>query len=151
MTGMRIAALALLLVGTAAPAAMAQGAAVGQVKTVTGTAALLRGAERLPAKAGDAVFEKDVIETGADGSIGVTLTDNTVLSTGPNSQLALEEYSFNSGNFTGGMTADMRKGTLTMVSGDIARGSPEAMKVKTPTAILGVRGTTFAVQVGDGK
>jgi len=148
---MRIAALTLLLAGTALQQAQAQGAAVGQVKTVAGTAALLRGSERLPAKAGDAVFEKDVIETGPDGSIGVTLNDNTVLSTGPNSQLALEEYSFNSGNFTGGMTADMRKGTLTMVSGDIARGSPEAMKVKTPTAILGVRGTTFAVQVGEVK
>jgi hypothetical protein len=45
------------------------------------------------------------------------------------------------------MLTDMRKGTLTMVSGDIARSSPGAMKVKTPTAILGVRGTRFAVQV----
>jgi len=45
------------------------------------------------------------------------------------------------------MLADMRRGTLAVVSGDIARSSPGAMKIKTPTAILGVRGTTFAVQV----
>jgi hypothetical protein len=43
--------------------------------------------------------------------------------------------------------ADMRKGSLTVVSGDITRGSPGAMKIKTPTSILGVRGTTFAVRV----
>jgi hypothetical protein len=45
------------------------------------------------------------------------------------------------------MLTDMRKGTLTVVSGDIARSSPGAMKVKTPAAMLGVRGTRFAVQV----
>ena len=129
--------------------ALAQEGAVGQVKTASGTALLLRGEQRLAAKPGDAVLQKDVIETGADGAIGVTLIDNTVLSAGPNSQVALEEYSFNSSNFTGAMLADMRKGTLAVVSGDIARSSPDAMKVRTPTAILGVRGTQFAVQVGD--
>jgi hypothetical protein len=46
------------------------------------------------------------------------------------------------------MMTDMHKGTFSMVSGDIARSSPDAMKVRTPTAILGVRGTSFAVDVG---
>jgi len=136
---------ALLLLPLAATAAEP----VGQVKTASGDAALLRDGQRLAAKPGDSVQEKDVIETGKDGAIGVTLIDNTVISAGPNSQIALEEYSFNSSSFTGSMLADMRKGTATMVSGDIARGSPDAMKVRTPTAIMGVRGTYFAVQVGD--
>ena len=140
----------LLLLGLAAPA-WAQATPVGQVKTVSGTAVLLRDGSRLPAKPGDAVYEKDVIETGADGGIGVTLIDNTVLSTGPNSQIALEEYKFDSANFSGNMLADLRKGSATMVSGDIARANPGAMKVKTPTAILGVRGTRFAIQVGEGS
>jgi hypothetical protein len=132
----------------AALPAMAQDGPVGQVKNASGKVELVRGTERLTAKPGDEVRAKDLIETGADGSIGVTLIDNTVLSAGPNSQLALEEYSFNSSNFTGAMTADLRKGTLAVVSGDIAKSSPAAMKVRTPTAILGVRGTQFAVQVG---
>ena len=93
------------------------------------------------------MYEKDVIQTGADGAIGITFTDNTVMSTGPNSEVSLEEYRFDSSNFNGAMLTDMRKGTLAMVSGDIARSTPGAMKVKTPTAILGVRGTRFAVQV----
>ena len=69
------------------------------------------------------------------------------MSAGPNSEIDLSEYHFDSSNFKGAMLADMRKGTLTVVSGDIARSSPGAMKLRTPAAILGVRGTRFAVQV----
>ena len=142
---LKLCLAALLLLPLAATAAEP----VGQVKNASGDAALLRDGQRLAAKPGDPVQEKDVIETGKDGTIGVTLIDNTVISAGPNSQIALEEYSFNSSSFTGSMLADMRKGTATMVSGDIARGSPDAMKVRTPTAIMGVRGTYFAVQVAE--
>ena len=63
------------------------------------------------------------------------------------SQVALEQFHFDSSNFKGDMLADMRKGTLTVVSGDITHATPGAMKIKTPTAVLGVRGTTFAVKV----
>ena len=65
-----------------------------------------------------------------------------------NSEAALAQYAFDSNNFTGKMLTDLRKGTASMVSGDIARSSPSAMKVRTPTATLGVRGTSFAIEVG---
>jgi hypothetical protein len=120
---------------------------IAQIKKVTGQAAVLRSGERRPAKVGDVLFIKDVIETGSDGGIGITFTDNTVFSAGPSSEIALAEFQFDSNDFRGAMLADMRQGTLAVVSGDIARSTPGAMKVKTPTAILGVRGTTFAVQV----
>lgn len=139
--------LALLAISMADPAA-AQNDPIGHVKTVSGRAVVLRDGTSAPANPGDPVHAKDVIETGADGTIGVTMIDNTVLSAGPNSQLALEEYHFDSSDFTGSMVTDVRKGTLAVVSGDIARSSPGAMKVRTPTAILGVRGTRFAVKVG---
>ena len=129
--------------------AVAEGAVIGHVRTVSGEAALVRDGGREPAKVGSEVFRKDVIETGKDGSIGVTFTDNTVFSAGPNSSIALEEYAFNSSAFKGNLLARMDRGTLNVVSGDIARTSPEAMKVKTPTAILGVRGTTFLVKVDE--
>lgn len=136
-----------LLFATTAVLDAAEAPPIAQVKTVSGQVAILRSGERLPVKIGDALFEKDVVETGSDGGIGITFVDNTVFSAGPNSQLALDEFSFDSTNFRGAMLADMRRGTLAVVSGDIARSSPGAMKIKTPTAQLGVRGTTFAVQV----
>ena len=49
------------------------------------------------------------------------------------------------------MLANMLQGTLAVKSGDIARGSPGKMRVKTPFAILGVRGTTFLVRVEEPK
>jgi hypothetical protein len=136
----------LLMAVPSAPGA-AQTAPIAQVKKVTGQVAIERSGERVPAKVGDPLFEKDVVETGPDGGVGITFVDNTVFSTGPNSQLALDEFQFDSNNFRGSMLADMRQGTLAVVSGDITRSSPGAMKITTPTAVLGVRGTTFAVQV----
>jgi len=121
--------------------------AIAQVKTVSGAAFVVRDGAHVAIKAGDPLYEKDVIETDA-GTVGATFTDNTVLSLGPNSEAVLAQYVFDSSNFKGSMETDMKKGTLTMVSGDIARSSPAAMKVRTPTAILGVRGTSFAVEVG---
>ena len=139
--------LAVLAISLADPAA-AQNDPIGHVKTVSGRALVVHDGTSTPASPGDPVHAKDVIETGADGTIGITLVDNTVLSAGPSSQLALEEYRFDSSDFTGAMVTDVHKGTVAVVSGDIARSSPGAMKVRTPTAILGVRGTRFAVKVG---
>jgi hypothetical protein len=141
------AAIAMLL----ACSARADGPPIAQVKNVSGDAVIIRGGARLAAKPGDPVYEKDTIETGEGGAIGLTFVDNTVMSAGPNSEIDLTEYRFDSSNFNGAMLADMRKGTLTMVSGDIARSSPGAMKVRTPAAMLGVRGTRFAIQVEGGR
>lgn len=140
--------LAAIVVLALAAAAAADETAIAQIKTASGAVFVVRGGSRIPVKPGEPLYEKDVLQTDADGSIGITFTDNTILSLGPGSEAALAEYSFDSSNFKGAMLTDMRKGTLTMVSGDIARSSPAAMKVQTPTAILGVRGTSFAVEVG---
>jgi len=137
---------ALLLIAASVPEAVG-GTPIAQVKTVAGQVVIQRSGQRLPANIGDPLFEKDVVETGPDGGIGITFVDNTVFSAGPNSQLALDEFQFDSNNFRGSLLADIRQGTLAVVSGDIARSSPGAMKIRTPTAVLGVRGTTFAVQV----
>jgi hypothetical protein len=132
----------------AAPAANVQ---VAQIKTVSGQAEIIRNSARTAARIGDPLYEKDTIETGADGAIGITFIDNTVMSGGPNSQIVLEDYKFNSSNFKGSMLTDMNRGTVSMISGDIARSTPGAMKVKTPSAILGVRGTRFVIEVKDNR
>jgi hypothetical protein len=131
--------------------ANADNSQVAQIKTVTGQAEIVRSGARIVARVGDSLYEKDTIETGPDGSIGITFIDNTVMSSGPDSQIVLEDYKFNSSNFKGSMLADMNRGTVSMISGDIARSSPGAMKVKTPTAILGVRGTRFVIEVKDNR
>ncbi len=136
-------------ISTQSPQISAKGPQIAEVETLSGKVFIQRGGAQVAVKVGDPLFEQDTIDTGADGAIGITFIDNTVMSAGPNSEVALEEYKFDSNNFKGSMLADMRKGTLDMVSGDIAKSSPEAMKVRTPAAILGVRGTHFVVEVPD--
>jgi hypothetical protein len=144
-----IACLAIFSMLQFASVAAAQNPQIAQVETISGNVFIQRAGAHVTVKIGDPLYEKDVIDTGADGAIGVTFIDNTVMSAGPNSEVALEQYQFDSNNFSGSMLTDMRKGTISMVSGDIAKSSPAAMKVKTPAAILGVRGTHFVVEVPD--
>lgn len=120
---------------------------IGRVKTVSGDAFLVRGEARAAASVGDAVHQGDSVETGANGTIGITFRDNSVFSAGPNSQLAVEDFQFDSRKFKGSFLSRLKRGTLSVTSGDIARGSPEAMKIRTPHTILGVRGTRFAIRV----
>jgi hypothetical protein len=142
------AAVLVLGLAFAAQAAFADDTEIAQVKDAAGAVTVVRDGKTIAAKPGDKLYEKDTLETGADGTVGITFTDNSILSLGPNSEAALAQYSFDSSNFKGSMLTDLRKGTASMVSGDIARSSPSAMQVRTPTAILGVRGTSFAIQVG---
>ena len=120
---------------------------IGRIKTVSGTASITRDSEHLPATPGVPVYQADVIETGPDGSIGITLVDDSVFSAGPDSQLALSEFRFDVNNSKGNMLVELKKGTLAAVSGEITHTTPGAMSIKTPSSILGVRGTTFAVEV----
>lgn len=120
---------------------------VGQVKTAKGTVHVERDGKRLPASVGMPIRQADALVTGADGSVGVTFSDNSLLSTGPDSVLVVDRYSFDSTTHAGRFDASLKKGTLAVVSGKMVKQSPEAMKVRTPAAIMGVRGTEFVVQV----
>ena len=123
---------AVLLVALLAVApAWAAGSPIGQIKKVSGTVLIVRGSDHLPAKPGTPVYQGDVIETGPDGSVGVTLIDNSVFSAGPSSQLALPEFKFDTNNSRGSMLADLKKGTLSVVSGVLK--SPCASMKTMPT------------------
>ena len=120
---------------------------VGQVQTAKGTVHVERDGKLLPASVGMPIRQSDTLVTGADGSVGVTFSDNSLLSTGPNSVLVVDRYSFDSTTHAGRFDASLKKGTLAVVSGKMVKQSPDAMKVRTPAAIMGVRGTEFVVQV----
>jgi hypothetical protein len=143
------AIVAAAIAASAPDHASAQGApdTLGWLKTSKGEVSVLRGGATLPGTAGMALQRGDVIETGADGTAGITLEDNSLLSAGPRSQLVLDEFTYDSATITGRSLATLKRGTLSATSGDIARGTPGAMRIRTPTAVLAVRGTTFLVRV----
>ena len=119
----------------------------GEFKNVSGSVRVEREGKRLPAKVGMPVRQSDIIVTGADGSAGVTFTDNSLLSVGPNSVLAIDKYAFDTTTHAGQFDASLKKGTLAVISGKMVKQSPEAMRVRTPSSIMGVRGTEFVVKV----
>lgn len=123
---------------------------VGRVKTVKGTVYMERGGRRELTQVGAGVRQADTLVTGPDGAVGVTLADDTLLSAGPNSVLVIERFVYD-GHQPGSLEAALTKGTLAVVSGRIAKQGPDAMRVKTPSAILGVRGTEFVVRASDGS
>lgn len=123
----------------------------GTVKIAKGSVSVTRGAEKLPATAGMVVLASDIIVTGADSSVGITLRDNTLLSAGPNATLVLDKFAFDPTTHAGTINASIKRGTLAVVSGKIAKQSPDAVQFRTPNAILGVRGTEFVVDAGSGE
>ena len=142
----RLLACAVLAAGALGSAPLSAND-IAQIKTLSGTVVVERGSERILGAAGLKLRQADVIRTGIDGSVGITFVDNTMMSAGPNTSLALDQFAFNSTTHEGKLDASVRSGTLSVISGKIAKQSPEAMKVRTPAAILGARGTEFFVQV----
>jgi hypothetical protein len=127
----------------------ASGADIGQIKVSKGQVTIDREGRSLPAPVGTRLQTADVVKTGSDGSVGITMDDDSLLSAGPNSALSLDRYVFDPATRKGRFDASLNKGTLAVISGHIAKQAPDAMTVRTPTAILGVRGTEFAVSVND--
>ena len=123
---------------------------VGQIKTVKGAVHVERAGQKLPATVGARLQQSDTVVTGADGSVGIAFVDNSLLSAGPNSSLAIERYAFDPTTHNGAFDSRLSRGTLSVVSGKIARQTPGAMTVKTPAAILGVRSTEFVVRADEG-
>jgi hypothetical protein len=138
-----IVAAALLVSGSV------MAADVGLVKVAKGNVQIQRGDARLAAAVGSAVQAADVIVTGADGSAGITFSDNSLVSVGPNSVFAIDKYNFDTTTHVGEFEGNLKKGRLAAISGKMVKQSPESMKIRTPSAIMGVRGTEFVVQVDD--
>jgi len=125
--------------------------AIGRVKRVTGTVLLDRGGRTLPVQPGMALQVGDRIRTGADGGVGVTMSDDSRLSAGKGSSLLINQFQFNPTTQDGGMLATLTKGTLHVVTGLIAKKTPQTVNFKTPNTLLGVRGTDFIVDVPQGE
>lgn len=146
-TLLKFVSLSVLAIVTATAAHAAD--RIGKIKIASGEVTILRDGVTIEAKSGDELFEQDVITTGANSAIGMTFSDNSRVSLGPDSTLELENYAQGKPGKPDGFDLRIRKGSLTAASGEIAKTRPLAMRVLMPTTVLGVKGTEFAVRVGE--
>lgn len=144
MRGLVVAGLLMVACLSTASVATAE---IGRIKSVTGAASVVRGKAATPATPGYQLLISDVISTGRDGRIGITFVDNSRFAVGPNSRVALSQFEFDDTTHKGRSLTTLDRGSLAIVSGQIAKENKDAMKVRTPTSLLAARGTRFVVEV----
>jgi len=137
----------LLLIGTAP--VFGQAAAAGRIKLAAGSVTIVRASAPLAAQAGQTLFEGDILRTGPDGRVGVTLKDDTRVSLGPSSEVRLDRFRYAPAERQLGVVLKIAHGVVAYVSGRIAKLAPDTIRIETPSAILGVRGTTLAIRVDE--
>jgi len=144
-------ALALVVVATSATPAFAgrlqqEPPAAGRIKIASGSVFIVRAGATIPAQAGQVVFEADTLRTGADGRLGLTLKDDTRLSLGPTSEIRLDRFAYAPAEGRLGFVLNVVRGVAAYVSGRIAKLAPDSVRLETPAAIVGVRGTTVVIR-----
>jgi len=138
----------LSLIGAAAPAfAQQTPTPVGRIKIASGAVFILRDAASLPAEAGQSIFEADGLKTGADGRVGITLKDDTRVSLGPDSEVRVNRFVYVPAEGRLQLVLKVVRGVMAYVSGRIAKLAPDVIRLETPAAVIGIRGTTLAVRV----
>ena len=130
-----------------APAADAEQAVIGSVQVVKGPAFILRGGRRLPAERGTRLYVQDVIRTEKGGAVGFVLRDETGVSLGPSSELALREFAYRPSEGVFASVLAFARGTMVYIAGHIARLAPSASRVETPVGVAAARGTKFLVAI----
>ena len=124
---------------------------IGLVTEVKGQAFVVRDGQQYVPAAGFKLKINDALNTGPEAAIGVIFNDETVLSIGANSELAVNEYVFNPDQSRFSFVVKMVRGTAAYMSGLIAKISPESARFITPSASIGIRGTKMVIQVENDK
>jgi hypothetical protein len=144
-----VLAAALFTLASAQVAAASE--PIGYVKTMSGSASVLREGSERGLAVGAPLYEDDTLKTGKESSLGVTMKDGTTLSAGPETQILLDKYAYAPQAHQLGFVARVSQGTLDFVSGMLGKLAPESVAIETPTGVIGMRGTHFVVRVAPGQ
>lgn len=134
-----------------APATDVQPAAVepiGNVATVTGIATVVRDKNSYPLRVRDDIYLNDVVQTSSNSSLGITFNDATTFNLSASAKITIDNYVYEDGGKQNSAIFDIGKGTVAFVAAAVAKTGD--MKIATPTATLGIRGTTGVVDVPEG-
>jgi VCBS repeat-containing protein len=118
---------------------------IGQVSKLTGTATVIRNGVEVQLNIGDAVYKGDVVQAGASSSIALTFIDGTVFGLSANARMVLNEMVYDPNGSSNSAMLSLVQGTISFVAGETAKHGD--MKVQTPVATMGIRGTAVLVQI----
>ena len=140
-----VLSVVLMLISTAV--GFADTDPVGIIKTVNKEAFIIRNGKTHAAVPGMKVMTGDLIKTGPGSSVGVIFEDDTVVSMGSKSEFVIDEFTFRPVENKLSFVARFVRGTLSFLSGQIAKLSPGSVRLETPSATIGIRGTRVLVKV----
>ncbi len=144
---MKTIILAFFITFCSFPAISAAPNSIGIVKIVSDESAVVRNGKSLKITPGMKLYEGDVVKTDTQGSVGLVFEDDTIISLGPNSHIVIESFLFEPVEKRLGFVTRMIQGTVSFISGQIARLAPNSVRFEIPTATIGMRGTHFLVKV----
>ena len=121
---------------------------IGNVATVTGSANVIRNDKTTPLKVKDDIYLNDVVQTAANSALGITFIDATTFNLKASTKITIDNYVYEDGGKNNAAIFDVAKGTAAFVAASVAKTGD--MKITTPTATLGIRGTTGLVEVPEG-
>ncbi|MBT4266096.1 MAG: hypothetical protein HOA72_21440 [Desulfobacula sp.] len=129
----------------------AEALSVGIVRTVSNEGYILRNDTLIKAEINMKVMNGDVVKTGPAGSMGLIFDDDTIVSMGPDSEFLVEDFLFRPAENKLSFVIRILQGTYSFFSGQIAKLSPGSVRLETPDATIGMRGTHVLVQVKGGR
>ena len=145
LTIVNLSCLVFLLIGLCTSAA-AQ-AFVGVVKSVEGGAIIKRNGETITVVTGLEIKQEDIVKTNRRGYVGLVFSDDTRISMGPNTEIAVDEYLFEPLEKKLSFVLRLIRGTVSFLSGQMTKLSPESVQLVMPVATIGVRGTHVLIKV----
>lgn len=144
------AVFAVLL--AAMPAAQAQSSradSVGTVSSMKAPASVTRGGNARAVKVGDDIFQNDELSTGLGGALGVTFDDETTFTLQANASITVNDFVYSKTGGGNKALVSVVRGTTAFFASQVAKTGD--MKINTPTATLGIRGTSGVIDVPDGS
>ena len=145
VSAVHLLCLLLVLIGLCTPAAA--GSFVGVVKTLEGGATIARNGETITVVTGMEIQRADVVKTDRHGTVGLVFSDDTLISMGSNTELTVDDYLFEPLEKELSFVVRLIRGTVSFLSGQIAKLSPESVQLIMPAATIGVRGTHVLIKV----
>ena len=127
--------------------AFADNEVIGSIKNSQGDAYVVRHGSKIAATKGLRLFQNDTLLTESGGNMGIILRDDTLISLGSNTEIAIEEFKFAPAKGELSILTRMARGIITYISGQISKLSPESARFETPASSIGIRGTKFLVKV----
>jgi VCBS repeat-containing protein len=118
---------------------------IGHVTKLAGNATAIRNGVSIILNQGDTVHKGDVVQSGSDSTLGITFIDGTVFGLASNAKMVLNEMIYDPNGSDNKSLLSLVAGTISFVAGATAKKGD--MKVDTPVATMGIRGTAVLVEI----